>query len=46
MAADEMAIPILLALGLDEFSMNAASILKARAQIVSKAFKRAIRPTY
>lgn len=33
MAADEMAIPILLALGLDEFSMNAASILKARAQI-------------
>ncbi|POZ55571.1 Phosphoenolpyruvate-protein phosphotransferase [Lysinibacillus sphaericus] len=33
MAADEVAIPILLALGLDEFSMNAASILKARAQI-------------
>lgn len=33
MAGDEIAIPILLALGLDEFSMNASSILRARAQI-------------
>lgn len=33
MAGDEIAIPILLALGLDEFSMSASSILKARAQI-------------
>ncbi|MFJ7646554.1 phosphoenolpyruvate--protein phosphotransferase [Lysinibacillus sp. NPDC097279] len=33
MAGDEIAIPILLALGLDEFSMSAPSILKARAQI-------------
>lgn len=33
MAGDEMAIPILLALGLDEFSMIASSILHTRAQI-------------
>jgi phosphoenolpyruvate-protein phosphotransferase (PTS system enzyme I) len=33
MAGDEMAIPILLGLGLDEFSMSASSILKARSQI-------------
>lgn len=33
MAGDEMAIPILLALGLDEFSMSASSILHTRAQI-------------
>lgn len=33
MAGDEIAIPILLALGLDEFSMSASSILRARAQI-------------
>lgn len=33
MAGDELAIPILLGLGLDEFSMSATSILKARAQI-------------
>jgi phosphotransferase system enzyme I (PtsI) len=33
MAGDEIAIPILLALGLDEFSMSATSILKARSQI-------------
>lgn len=33
MAGDEVAIPILLALGLDEFSMSASSILRARAQI-------------
>ena len=33
MAGDEIAIPLLLGLGLDEFSMSATSILKARAQI-------------
>jgi phosphoenolpyruvate-protein phosphotransferase (PTS system enzyme I) len=33
MAGDETAIPILIGLGLDEFSMSATSILKARAQI-------------
>lgn len=33
MAGDEIAIPILLGLGLDEFSMSASSILKARKQI-------------
>jgi phosphoenolpyruvate-protein phosphotransferase (PTS system enzyme I) len=33
MAGDEIAIPVLLGLGLDEFSMSATSILKARAQI-------------
>ncbi len=37
MARDEIAIPILLALGLDEFSMSAPSILKARAQIAKLA---------
>ncbi|WP_421384314.1 phosphoenolpyruvate--protein phosphotransferase [Bacillus salacetis] len=35
MAGDEIAIPILLGLGLDEFSMSATSILKARSQIRS-----------
>lgn len=33
MAGDETAIPLLLGLGLDEFSMSATSILKARGQI-------------
>ncbi|KYC65263.1 phosphoenolpyruvate--protein phosphotransferase [Heyndrickxia coagulans] len=33
MAGDEIAIPILLGLGLDEFSMSASSILRARSQI-------------
>lgn len=33
MAGDPIAIPILLGLGLDEFSMSATSILPARAQI-------------
>lgn len=33
MAGDETAIPVLLGLGLDEFSMSATSILKARSQI-------------
>lgn len=39
MAGDEIAIPILLGLGLDEFSMSATSILKARSQMrqLSKA---------
>ncbi|MFT9597660.1 putative PEP-binding protein, partial [Mesobacillus sp.] len=33
MAGDETAIPILIGLGLDEFSMSASSILKARSLI-------------
>ncbi|MFD2443323.1 phosphoenolpyruvate--protein phosphotransferase [Bacillus sp. CGMCC 1.16607] len=33
MAGDDLAIPILVGLGLDEFSMSATSILKARSQI-------------
>ncbi|MCT8137158.1 phosphoenolpyruvate--protein phosphotransferase [Anaerobacillus sp. CMMVII] len=33
MAGDEVAIPLLLGLGLDEFSMSATSILPARSQI-------------
>ncbi|SBB61476.1 Phosphoenolpyruvate-protein phosphotransferase of PTS system [Staphylococcus aureus] len=33
MAGDETAIPLLLGLGLDEFSMSATSILKSRRQI-------------
>jgi phosphoenolpyruvate-protein phosphotransferase (PTS system enzyme I) len=33
MAGDEIAIPLLLGLGLDEFSMSATSILPARSQI-------------
>ena len=39
MAGDEKALPILLGLGLDEFSMSASSILKARSQLsrLSKA---------
>jgi phosphoenolpyruvate-protein phosphotransferase (PTS system enzyme I) len=35
MAGDEIAIPILLGLGLDEFSMSASSILKARSQLLN-----------
>ncbi|MDT8859473.1 phosphoenolpyruvate--protein phosphotransferase [Alkalihalobacillus sp. MEB130] len=35
MAGDEVAIPLLLGLGLDEFSMSATSILPARNQMVS-----------
>ncbi|TCP20857.1 phosphoenolpyruvate--protein phosphotransferase [Scopulibacillus darangshiensis] len=34
MAGDETAIPLLLALGLDEFSMSATSILPARSQLL------------
>lgn len=33
MAGDEIAIPLLLGLGLDEFSMSATSVLRARRQI-------------
>ncbi|WP_332629158.1 phosphoenolpyruvate--protein phosphotransferase [Halalkalibacter flavus] len=35
MAGDEVAIPLLLGLGLDEFSMSATSILPARNQMLS-----------
>ncbi|MGE7841243.1 phosphoenolpyruvate--protein phosphotransferase [Lysinibacillus sp. NPDC093712] len=42
MAADEIAIPILLALGLDEFSMNASSILKTRAHIAKLSKERLV----
>lgn len=38
MAGDETAIPVLLGLGLDEFSMSATSILKARS-LISKLSK-------
>lgn len=34
MAGDPIAIPILLGLGLDEFSMSATSVLPARSQIL------------
>lgn len=34
MAGDETAVPLLLGLGLDEFSMSATSILRARSQIL------------
>ncbi|GGJ80240.1 phosphotransferase system enzyme I (PtsI) [Anoxybacillus voinovskiensis] len=33
MAGEELAIPILLGLGLDEFSMSATSVLRARSQL-------------
>ncbi|RNA70253.1 phosphoenolpyruvate--protein phosphotransferase [Alteribacter keqinensis] len=39
MAGDEVAIPLLLGLGLDEFSMSATSVLPARSQI-SKLTKK------
>ncbi|MBU9710962.1 phosphoenolpyruvate--protein phosphotransferase [Evansella tamaricis] len=35
MAGDEIAIPLLLGLGLDEFSMSATSVLPARSQLAS-----------
>lgn len=41
MAGDPMAVPILLGLGLDEFSMSATSILPARAQIKELNSERA-----
>lgn len=37
MAGDEVAIPILLGLGLDEFSMSATSILQARSNILNRS---------
>lgn len=40
MAGDEIAIPLLLGLGLDEFSMNTSSVLKARWQIFSLSKKK------
>nr|P42014.1 RecName: Full=Phosphoenolpyruvate-protein phosphotransferase; AltName: Full=Phosphotransferase system, enzyme I [Geobacillus stearothermophilus]AAA86049.1 PTS enzyme I [Geobacillus stearothermophilus] len=43
MAGDPIAIPILLALGLDEFSMSATSILPARAQLKKLAKEEAAR---
>ena len=33
MAGDQMAVPLLLGLGLDEFSMSASSVLKTRSLI-------------
>ncbi len=35
MAGDEIAIPLLLGLGLDEFSMSATSVLPARSQLLT-----------
>lgn len=43
MASDELAIPILLAMGLDEFSMSATSILTRRAQL-SQLSKKQLEP--
>ncbi len=43
MAGDPIAIPILLALGLDEFSMSATSILPARAQLKQLSKEEAAR---
>lgn len=40
MAGDKVAIPILLAMGLDEFSMSATSILTSRAQISNLSKKQ------
>lgn len=42
MAGDPLAIPLLLALGLDEFSMSATSILPARSQIQHLSREEAI----
>ena len=39
MAGDELAAPILLGLGLDEFSMSATSILRARQIINSLSYE-------
>lgn len=41
MAGDEIAIPLLLGLGLDEFSMSATSILPARTQLSKLSKKEA-----
>lgn len=43
MAGDPIAIPILLALGLDEFSMSATSILPVRAQLKRLSKEDAVR---
>ncbi|NUK28916.1 phosphoenolpyruvate--protein phosphotransferase [Parageobacillus sp. VR-IP] len=43
MAGDAIAIPILLGLGLDEFSMSATSILRARAQMKKLSKEEAAR---
>ncbi len=43
MAADEIALPILLGFGLNEFSMSASSILKTRAHI-AKLSKQQLMP--
>ncbi|MCR6111552.1 phosphoenolpyruvate--protein phosphotransferase [Bacillus sp. A301a_S52] len=44
MAGDEVAIPLLLGLGLDEFSMSATSVLPARSQVsqITKAEAQSI----
>ena len=34
MAGDELAVPLLLGMGLDKFSMSATSILKVRSQLL------------
>ena len=39
MAGDPISAPVLLGLGLDEFSMSASSILPARKMINSLSFK-------
>jgi phosphotransferase system enzyme I (PtsI) len=39
MAGDELAAPLLLGLGLDEFSMSASSILRARQLINSLSYE-------
>lgn len=41
MAGDEVALPILLGLGLDEFSMSATSILRARSQLKRLSIQQA-----
>ncbi|MED4968784.1 putative PEP-binding protein, partial [Parageobacillus toebii] len=43
MAGDAIAIPILLGLGLDEFSMSATSILRARSQMKKLSKEEAAR---
>ena len=39
MAGDEIAIPLLLGMGLDKFSMSATSILKVRSQLLQLSKK-------
>ena len=38
MAGEELAVPLLLGLGLDEFSMSASSILQARKMVRSLSY--------